>query len=101
MNSVNVIFVSGLSLVRFLSSEKYRIILKDIHIIYHYQAKTNVFAQYDLNKSLLEELQQELKNADALFREFNVDVYDVSNNHICTGIITWQLKNWSKVKTVK
>ena len=92
-------YVSGLSLVRFLSADKYRIILKDIHIIYHYQAKTKVTAMFEANEILLNEIKNKLREADAVLKELNVEVYDANQNHICTGIITWQLKNWSKVKT--
>ncbi len=92
-------YVSGLSLVRYLSADKYRIILKDIHIIYHYQAKSKVTAQFQTDKILLDEIKNQLQNAEAVLKELNVEVYDVNLNHICTGIITWQLKSWSKVKT--
>ena len=92
-------YVSGLSLVRFLSADKYRIILKDIHIIYHYQAKTRVTANFEATKILLDEINTHLQKEDLLLKEFNVEVYDTNQNHICTGIITWQLKKWSKVNT--
>lgn len=92
-------YVSGLSLVRFFSADKYRIILKDIHIIYHYQAKTKVTAQFRADKILLDEINNQLQNSEAVIKEVNVEVYDANLNHICTGIITWQLKKWSKVKT--
>lgn len=92
-------YVSGLSLARFLSAEKYRIILKDIHVIYHYQAKTKVSTSFEINKLLLREIRQELEVSEAIFKELHVEVYDSKLNHVCTGIITWQLKNWSKVKT--
>lgn len=92
-------YVSGLSLVRYLSEDKYRIILKDIHILYHYQAKTKVTATFELNELLLNEIMNQLHHTDAVLRELNVKVYDINQNHICTGIIIWQLKNWSKVRT--
>ncbi len=92
-------YVSGLSLVRFLSADKYRIILKDIHMIYHYQAKSKVAAQFQADKNLQNEINSKLQNTDAMLKELNVEVYDINLNHVCTGIITWQLKSWSKVKT--
>ncbi len=92
-------YVSGLSLVRFLSASKFRLILKNIQITYHYQAKTMVTTSFAIDESLLFSIKQELQNADAVFKDFNVEVYDEMQNHICTGIITWQIKSWSKVKT--
>jgi acyl-coenzyme A thioesterase PaaI-like protein len=63
-------YVSGLSLVRFLPADKYRIILKDIHIIYHYQAKTKVTAQFTADKMLLNEIRSELQKADAVLHSY-------------------------------
>ena len=28
-----------------------------------------------------------------------VEIYDAKNNHICTGFIEWQVKDWKKVRT--
>lgn len=92
-------YVSGLSLVRVLSADKYRIILKDIHITYHYQAKTKVNTIFEINKEILNSINIQLNAVDAVFETFEVKVYDTLQNHICTGKITWQIKNWSKVKT--
>ena len=92
-------YVSGLSLLLHLSPKEYRIILKSIHMTYHYQAKTAVFVKFKLTKeeitsSILIPLQSEEK----CFREFTVDVFDDQNNHICTGLINWQIKAWKNVK---
>lgn len=92
-------YASGLSLLLHLSSKEYRIILKNIHMTYHYQAKSNVFVKFNLSKeqvalTILIPLQTEEK----LLKEFTVEVYDESNNHICTGLINWQIKAWKNVK---
>ena len=94
-------YVSGLSLLLHLSPKEYRIILKNIHMTYHYQAKSNVHVVFKLTK---EEVEQNviapLKTNEAVFREFKVDVYDLDKNHICTGLINWQIKAWKNVKLV-
>ncbi|MGZ3862055.1 MAG: DUF4442 domain-containing protein [Bacteroidia bacterium] len=93
-------YASGLSLLLHLSPKEYRIILKGINMTYHYQAKTDVFVKFKLDKKQLEEtVLVPLKNNEAIFREFQVEVYDAKNNHICTGLINWQIKAWDKVKT--
>lgn len=92
-------YVSGLSLLLHLSPKEYRIILKNINMTYHYQAKTNVFVKFKIGKKEMEEnILVPLKTHEAIFREFTVDVYDANNKHICTGLINWQIKAWNKVK---
>jgi acyl-coenzyme A thioesterase PaaI-like protein len=92
-------YVSGLSLLLHFSPKDYRIILKNIHMTYHYQAKTAVTVKFRITA---EEIQRSilgpLKTEEAVFREFSVEVYDAGGNHICTGLINWQIKSWSHVK---
>ena len=92
-------YASGLSLLLYLSPKEYRIILKTIHMTYHYQAKTDVEVIFKLTKQQLEtDFVTPLKTAEAIFHEFTVDVYDTQKNHICTGLINWQVKAWKNVK---
>ena len=92
-------YASGLSLLLHLSPKEYRIILKNIHMTYHYQAKKNVQVVFQLTK---EEVQANfaipLQTQEAIFHEFKVEVYDTDANHICTGLINWQIKAWKFVK---
>ena len=92
-------YVSGLSLLMHFSPKDYRIILKTIHMTYHYQAKTAVFVKFKISKGQIEkEILEPLKLQEAVFKEFPVEVYDSENNHICTGLINWQIKAWKNVK---
>ena len=92
-------YVSGLSLLLHFSPKEYRIILKNIHMTYHYQAKTDVRVSFRITKEQIEnEIINPLKTQEAVFREFPVDVYDKEMNHICTGLINWQIKAWKNVK---
>ncbi len=94
-------YVSGLSLLTNFSPKDYRIILKTINMTYHYQAKTAVHVTFKITKQQIEEdILKPLQTAEAIFREFPVEVYDTQNNHICTGIINWQIKAWKNVKTI-
>jgi acyl-coenzyme A thioesterase PaaI-like protein len=93
-------YATGLSLLLHLSPKEYRVILKEIKMTYHYQAKSNVFVRFKLDKKEIEEsILNPLKTNDAVFKEFAIEVYDAKNNHICTGLINWQVKAWDKVKT--
>lgn len=92
-------YVSGFSLLIHLSPKEYRIILKNIHMTYHYQAKNDVLVKFKLSPQQVKEtVLIPLQNEEKLFKEFTVEVYDTSNNHICTGLINWQIKAWKNVK---
>ncbi len=92
-------YVSGLSLLLHFSPKEYRIILKNIHMTYHYQAKTAVSVKFKISREKIErEILDPLKSREAVFKEFPVEVYDSENNHICTGLINWQIKAWKDVK---
>ncbi|MES2678958.1 MAG: DUF4442 domain-containing protein [Bacteroidota bacterium] len=92
-------YASGLSLLLHLSPKDYRIILKNIHMTYHYQAKKDVHVNFKLGKQEVQtNFMEPLKLQEAIFHEFTVEVYDSDKNHICTGLINWQIKAWQRVK---
>lgn len=67
---------------------------------YHYQAKTDVSAMFGLSAAFVnDEILRPLQQEEAIFKEFAVEVYDEAGNHICTGLINWQIKAWKNVKT--
>ncbi|MGP8217042.1 MAG: DUF4442 domain-containing protein [Bacteroidia bacterium] len=92
-------YVSGLCLTLHLPANEYRIILKNIHMTYHYQAKMDVSVKFKLGTQEAERtILTPLKTEEAIFREYAVEVYDAANNHICTGLINWQIKAWKNAK---
>ena len=93
-------YISGLALMASISEKEYRIILKNIKMTYHYQAKMKVLATFSLPEEFLQkEIMEPLKTSDSIFKELTVELYDLDKNHICTGLINWQIKKWEKVKT--
>ena len=67
---------------------------------YHYQGKMDVFANFKISKKWVEqEVVGPLKTNEAIFKELKVEVFDAEKNHICSGLINWQIKSWKKVKT--
>lgn len=67
---------------------------------YHYQAKKDVKVVFKLTKEEVEAgIKAPLQVQEALFHEFKVEVYDTDANHICTGLINWQVKAWKHVKS--
>lgn len=93
-------YASGISLLILIGTD-YRLIMKNIHVTYHYQAKMDVVTsvKYDL-VNLTENVLSLLNDGNAVLLNNTVEVYDLMNNHICTATIEWQLKNWKQV-TIK
>ena len=93
-------YCTGIVLLSAIDAALYRIILKNINVTYHYQAKSPVFAKFELTREWIEaNIVNPLKNSEAVFTELKIEVYDFEKNHICTGLINWQIKSWNKVRT--
>ena len=93
-------FTTGLSLLRKLDAKKYRIILKSIRMEYYYQGKTGITANYTLDDEWVNtRILQPLKIEDSVTVVMEVESHDIKSNHICTGFIEWQVKDWKKVRT--
>lgn len=92
-------FTSGLVLLGALDADKYRLIMKNISVDYHYQARRNCMAVYALEDSQLSALNTALQQEGQSDILCEVKVVDAEDNHICTGKILWQIKAWNRVKT--
>ncbi len=94
-------YATGLLLLNALDPAKYRIIMQSLEMLYHYQGKQDVTATFEFSKKQLDELVvTPLKHTDVIYVKCQVELHDSANNHIATGYTNWQIKNWSKVKTV-
>lgn len=93
-------FSTGLMLMYKLDSAKFRIILKNLRMEYHYQGKRNAIAHYTLTEEWMEEnVYKPLQSEDATIVNCVVKVSDEKGNHLTTGHVQWQIKSWNKVKT--
>lgn len=91
-------FTAGMTLTHCIRSEDFRLIMKDLHMEYHYQGKTDVTVTCFLPKERLEtEIFTPLKSQDAIYFEIQLETYDKEKNHICTAKVNWQIKKWEKV----
>lgn len=93
-------YCSGLGLLEHLDAKKYRLIMKSLRMDYHYQAKMDAHALFAPGSDLIErEVLGPLRSADAVLYTAVVELHDVQANHLATGHITWQVKEWSRVRT--
>ncbi|MES2778604.1 MAG: DUF4442 domain-containing protein [Bacteroidota bacterium] len=94
-------YACGIGLMTTLDPKQYRIILKDIKLSYHAQAKSNVRASFEITPTQLEqEIILPLQQHGLTTQTYTVQAFDMQQKLICTGEVTWQLKRWDKVKHV-
>ncbi len=93
-------FTTGFMLISKLDMKKYRIIMQRLEMEYHYQGKMDAYAEYRLEDDWMDkEIYEPLKTQDAVVLPFVIKIHDAKGNHLTTGKIFWQIKDWSKVKT--
>jgi acyl-coenzyme A thioesterase PaaI-like protein len=93
-------YAAGLTLLTKLGASKYRFILESLEMKYHYQGKKDAIAKCRVDEEKIrKEVIEPLTTDDATYIRCTAEVYDTDGNHLSTGISTWQIKSWEKVKT--
>lgn len=93
-------FTTGFLLVTKLDGKKYRLIMQRLEMEYHYQGKMDATAEFSASDAwFTENIYGPLQSQDAVVVPCEVKVHDVAGNHLTTGRVYWQIKNWSKVRT--
>lgn len=90
---------AGMLLLSVFDPAKYRLIMSELTISYHYQAKMPTRSRSELMKAEQDELLSTLNSGEAVLKKMASELHDEDGNHIATAYTTWQLKPWSKVKT--
>ena len=74
--------------------------MQKMEMNYHYQGKMDVNAQFNISEDRLRsEVIEPLKTQDAVVINCEIKTHDIQGNHISTGNVFWQIKDWQKVKT--
>lgn len=93
-------FAAGLLIGSKIDPSKYRVIMSEMKMEYHYQAKKDIVAECRLSDAEIQtRIIEPLQSSDKIFITLEVKTHDTEGNHISTGHVVWQVKNWSKVKT--
>ena len=91
---------SGLSVLEILDPKQYRLIMRTLHLEYHYQAKQPATAKcVPTAEEIAEGVVLPLAAQDSVDYTSTVEVHDERGNHLATATVTWQVKLWSKVRT--
>jgi Domain of unknown function (DUF4442) len=93
-------FTTGLMLITKLPSSQYRLILQRLEMEYHFQGKMDAFGTFAISQQWINDtILTPLKTQDAVVVPCEVRIHDRKGNHLTTGKIFWQIKDWSNVKT--
>jgi hypothetical protein len=93
-------FTTGFLLVAKLDGKKYRLIMQKLEMDYHYQGKMDAVAEFSISEDWLNsKIYTPLKAGEAVVVNCEVKIHDVKGNHLTTGHVYWQIKDWNKVKT--
>lgn len=93
-------YTTGLLLISKLGFDTYRIIMQRLEMDYHYQGKMDAAANFSISKEWLQQsIVEPLKTQEAVTVICEIKIYDVQSNHLTTGRVHWQIKEWKRVKT--
>jgi acyl-coenzyme A thioesterase PaaI-like protein len=93
-------FTTGFLLITRLDAKKYRLIMQRLEMDYHYQGKMDAFAEFTISEEWISQhITGPLKTQEAVVAVCEVKVHDNKGNHLTTGKVHWQVKDWTKVKT--
>ena len=95
-------FTTGLVLLNSLDADQYRIIMQRMEMNYHYQGKMDVSATFHVSEEWLStNVISPLLDNESVLVNCQIETRDINGNHISTGNVFWQVKDWKKVKTKK
>ncbi|HTJ51545.1 MAG TPA: DUF4442 domain-containing protein [Cyclobacteriaceae bacterium] len=93
-------FTTGFLLVSKLDSKKYRLIMQRLEMDYHYQGKMDATAEFEISEAWMQAtIYTPLQSSESVVAICEVRIHDIKGNHLTTGKVYWQIKDWAKVKT--
>ena len=74
--------------------------MQRLEMDYHYQGKMDGKATYSMtNEAVRQQIIEPLETRDSVVVVCEVKIHDEAGNHLTTGRVHWQVKDWRKVKT--
>lgn len=93
-------FTTGFLLISNLDMKKYRLIMQRLEMDYHYQGKMNATAEFVISREWIEQkVIGPLASQESVVIPCEVKIHDEKGNHLTTGKVFWQVKDWARVKT--
>lgn len=90
-------YACGFLLISRLSADKYRLIMRSMHVDYTKQGKSDLFVQFNLAEERIEMIKTKLQKEPQCLEILEVEVRDAQQNLISVAKLEWQLKEWTKI----
>ncbi len=90
-------YACGFLLISRLSADKYRLIMRSMHVDYTKQGKSDVYVKFNLDENRIEEITSKLKIEKQCLEILEVEVRDKQQNLISVAKLEWQLKEWKNI----
>lgn len=90
-------YACGFLLISRLSADKYRLIMRSMHVDYTKQGKSDVYVKFNLDENRIEEITSKLKIEKQCLEILEVEVRDNQQNLISVAKLEWQLKEWKSI----
>ncbi len=92
-------YACGFLLISRLSSEKYRLIMRSMHVDYIKQGKSEVYVNFNLDEIKINEIKSKLEKEPQCLEVLEVEIRDAKKNLISIAKLEWQLKDWKRVES--
>ena len=92
-------YACGFLLISRLSAEKYRLIMRSMHVDYIKQGKSEVYVNFNLDENKINEIKLKLEKEPQCLEVLEVEVRDAKQNLISIAKLEWQLKDWKRVES--
>ena len=74
--------------------------MQRIEMDYHYQGKMDAYAEFKTSDEWFQQqIIMPLKSQESVIVPCEIKIHDVKGNHLTTGKVFWQIKDWERVKT--
>jgi acyl-coenzyme A thioesterase PaaI-like protein len=91
-------FTAGLLLCKNYPTARFRIIMKDLHVEFYKQGRTDVYGQANISESQLGSITQNIAKEDKAEIKLETKIFDSNQEQLATVTTSWQLKDWNKSK---
>ena len=91
-------YACGFLLISRLSADKYRLIMRSMHVDYIKQGKSDVYVNFSIDENRILEIKEKLEREPQCLEVLDVEVRDAKQNLISIAKLEWQLKDWKRVE---
>jgi hypothetical protein len=92
-------FSAGISIIRRFPFSQYRLILKDLQCEFTYQGKTDLLGEAEFEQEQIDQVLKQLETEEKVDVPMVTKITDKNQNAVAVIKTTWQIKDWSRVKT--